>query len=552
MRNKNAEKREERSSNIKKSVVLSGLVGTGGLFVAKLLGLFYSIPLSSILGSDAYMAYYGNAYRIYNYILNICTAGFPMAVATVVARYKVKEDYKSLLVIRKLALAILAMLGLFGMGMLMIMAGVISKIMLQSDTMNSESVAIMSNLLRIISISVFLVPILASFRGFYQGLKEMEEYAFSQAFEQFFRVGFMLSVSWLLVYVLGYERKWALYAAVLSTGIAALAGILQYIWFDRRKRPDLETAAEAQEGEAVDRRTLTREFLVLAVPYLISSIVGYGDDIFNTMLLPIGLRRKGYDEATRSIILSACNYVGSKLNAIPMILAPGFTAAVIPHIAGAIEKNDHEMVEKNILDCLNIILFIGLPVSFCIAAYAPGIYHVLYYTADLKTSSEVLAWNAVEGIMGTIGPVVSTIMMTVGFRKSLLRRLAINCIGKAIIIVPMVSAFGYPGAVMSSVICNGYAIIFNLKEIHDNYGVEFRPLLKTLVQLGGGLVLIFAVSRILNMAGLSAAEGGRLAGLIRLGVNGLSALAVYLVYTSYFGIPQKIFHRDFRIFRHRG
>ena len=77
-------KKEERSSRIKKSVVLSGLVGTGGLFVAKLLGLVYSIPLSSILASDAYMGYYGNAYRIYNYILNICTAGFPLAVATVV------------------------------------------------------------------------------------------------------------------------------------------------------------------------------------------------------------------------------------------------------------------------------------------------------------------------------------------------------------------------------------------------------------------------------------------------------------------------------------
>ena len=63
-------KKEERSSRIKKSVVLSGLVGTGGLFVAKLLGLVYSIPLSSILASDAYMGYYGNAYRIYNYILN--------------------------------------------------------------------------------------------------------------------------------------------------------------------------------------------------------------------------------------------------------------------------------------------------------------------------------------------------------------------------------------------------------------------------------------------------------------------------------------------------
>ena len=78
-------KKEERSSRIKKSIVLSGLVGTGGLFIAKMLGLVYSIPLSSILGSDAYMSYYGNAYRIYNYILNICTAGFPLAVATVIS-----------------------------------------------------------------------------------------------------------------------------------------------------------------------------------------------------------------------------------------------------------------------------------------------------------------------------------------------------------------------------------------------------------------------------------------------------------------------------------
>ena len=38
---------EEKSSKVKKSIILSGLVGTGGLFVAKALGLVYSIPFSS-------------------------------------------------------------------------------------------------------------------------------------------------------------------------------------------------------------------------------------------------------------------------------------------------------------------------------------------------------------------------------------------------------------------------------------------------------------------------------------------------------------------------
>ncbi len=533
-------KKEERSSRIKKSVVLSGLVGTGGLFIAKMLGLVYSIPLSSILGSDAYMAYYGNAYRIYNYILNICTAGFPLAVATVVAKYHVKGDYKSLLRIRRLAIPILGVLGFAGMMFMMIMAKPIAATMLQSA--DPSSLAIMTALLRLIGIAVFLVPVLAGFRGFYQGLKEMEEYAFSQVFEQFFRVGFMLSVSWMLVYVFNMERKWALYAAVVSTSVAALAGILQYYFFDRRKIKEIEEPAEVQTYEAQSRDVLIKEFLALAIPYLISCIVGYGDDIFNTILLPIGLARKGYDDATRDVILSACNYVGSKINAIPMILGPGFTAAVIPHISAAMAQNNRRKVERNITDCLNIILYIALPLSFAIGVYAPGIYHVLYYTEDLATSSNILAWNAVEGLLGTVVPVISTIMMTLGFRKSLLARLTAGAIAKAILIVPMVSWLGYPGAVLCSVLCNGYAGLFNLLEIHRKQNVSFRATIRIFVKLLFGLVLIFLISTILNHVGLDPGSGPRLVCLVRLAVNGLCAMAGYGLFTWWLRIPQKIFH----------
>ena len=535
-------KKEERSSRIKKSVVLSGLVGTGGLFVAKLLGLVYSIPLSSILASDAYMGYYGNAYRIYNYILNICTAGFPLAVATVVARYQVKKDYKSLLAIRKLALMILSALGLVGMVFLMIMAGPIARVMLQSAGSSSESTVIMTNLLRLIALSVFLVPMLSGFRGFYQGLKEMEQYAFSQVFEQFFRVGFMLSISWMLVYMFHMERKWALYAAVVSTAVAAAAGILQYYFFDRKRVKTIDEAAAAQEGEAQATNVLLKEFLALAVPYLISSIVGYGDDIFNTMLLPVGLARHGYDEAARNIVLSAVNYVGSKINAIPMILAPGFTAAVIPHISAALAKKNYRMVERNIRDCLNIILYIAMPICFCIAVYAPGIYHVLYYTEDLATSSGILAWNAVEGFLSTLIPVVSTIMMTVGFRKTLLIRLSIGAIAKALLIVPMVSWLGYPGAVLCSLICNGYAGLFNLIEIHRKMNVSFRDNIRIGLKLLLGLAVIFVINRLLNLAGLDAGAGPRLICLFKLAANGLCALIGYGLFTWWLRIPQKVFH----------
>jgi O-antigen/teichoic acid export membrane protein len=199
-------------------------------------------------------------------------------------------------------------------------------------------------------------------------------------------------------------------------------------------------------------------------------------------------------------------------------------------------------VEKNIRDCLNIIFYIAMPVCFCIAVYAPGIYHVLYYTEDLATSSGVLAWNAVEGFLGTLVPVVSTIMMTVGYRKSLLIRLTIGAVAKAILIVPMVSLLGYPGAVLCSVLCNGYAAVFNLKEIHDKCNVRFWPTIRIALKLLLGLAVILIISSLLNLIGLDASKGSRIICLFKLALNGLCAVAGYGLFTWWLRIPQKVFH----------
>ena len=100
-------KKQQMDHEIKNSLVLSGLVGTAGLFVAKLLGLLYSIPLSSILGSDALMSYYGTSYQIYSYVLNVFTAGVPFAISTIVAKYTVLNDNHSLRIVKKVSMSLM-------------------------------------------------------------------------------------------------------------------------------------------------------------------------------------------------------------------------------------------------------------------------------------------------------------------------------------------------------------------------------------------------------------------------------------------------------------
>lgn len=184
-----------------------------------------------------------------------------------------------------------------------------------------------------------------SFRGFYQGMKEMEEYAFSQAFEQLFRVGFLLSAACLIVYVFGWERKWALYASVLSTSVAAIAAIAQIVHFDRiHCKPIIEQAAVQKENRSIQK--VIKRIFVLAIPYLIVAILGYSDSIYNAVLLPTGLRLHNYTSDQITTIISATTYVGVKLTAIPMILAPGFTAALIPHISSALAQKNYKLAKR--------------------------------------------------------------------------------------------------------------------------------------------------------------------------------------------------------------
>ena len=101
--------------NRRKSVVISGLIGSAGIFVSKFIGLFYAVPFSAILGSDVNSAYYGVAFQLYSYLLNICTAGFPFAIATLVAKYMARDDYATTYLVKKLSSVLMCLFGFGGM-----------------------------------------------------------------------------------------------------------------------------------------------------------------------------------------------------------------------------------------------------------------------------------------------------------------------------------------------------------------------------------------------------------------------------------------------------
>lgn len=531
--------KKKNSEAVKKSLVLSALVGTAGLFVAKLLGLVYSIPLSTILGSDAYMSYYGTAYRIYSYVLNIFTAGFPFAIATMVAKYTVRNDNRALRKIKVISHTLMAIVGFLGMLVLFAFSWLLAR-----AVADGTGVKIMGNCLRILSLAIFFVPILSSYRGFWQGRKEMGEYALSQVFEQIFRVGFLLTMAFLIVYVFHQKRVYALYTAVMSTSIAAVAGIIQIVCFDKKNYGEIEDAARVQRTKTRSKKKLFQEFLSLALPYLGVAVLGYSDDIYNSVLLPVSLKLYGYSSEEQSVILSATNYVGTKITAIPMILSPGFAAALIPHITAARTEGDHEKIERNVIDCINIILYIGLPVSFCIYLYARDIYHILFYTSNLELASNCLKWMSIEGIMQTIMPVVTNIMMALGMKKETLQNLVAYVVIKGVSLIGLIVLLGYPGIALSSVPGVLFIVFRSFYQMKKKYEIHFQKVLEVFVKCCVGVAVMFAVCFVLRKIGLDGTQGSKLAALGKVFVNIVVTLGIYLVLTSLFKLPEMVFHTD--------
>lgn len=531
--------KNSNSEAVKKSLVLSGLVGTAGLFIAKLLGLVYSIPLSTILGSDAYMSYYGTAYRIYSYILNIFTAGFPFAIATMVAKYTVRNDNRALKKIRVISHTLMALVGFLGMVVMFAFSWLLARVVA-----DGSGVKIMGTCLRILSFAIFLVPILSSYRGFWQGRKEMGEYALSQVFEQIFRVGFLLTMAFLIVYVFHQKRVYALYTAVMSTSIAALAGIIQIAYFDKKNYGEIVEGAKNQTAATRSKRKLFQEFVSLALPYLGVAVLGYSDDIYNSILLPASLKLAGYSGKDQAVILSATNYVGTKITAIPMILSPGFAAALIPHITSARTEGDARKIEHNVLDCINIILYIGLPVSFCIYLYARDIYHILFYTSNLTLASNCLKWMAIEGIMQTLMPVVTNIMMALGMKKETLQNLVAYVVIKGVSLIVFIMLLGYPGIALSSVPGVLYIVIRSFHQMQKQYDIHFQKVIEVLVKCLIGLVLMLGVCFVLRKIGIDGTQGRKSIALGKVFINIVMTLGAYLALTSAFRLPQAVFHTD--------
>lgn len=182
-------------------------------------------------------ALYSYGYLPYTLLLSLSTLGIPMAVSKFVAKYHAVGDYETGHRLFRSALIVMGITGVISFLLLFLLAPQIAAQVVADDgTGNRPEDA--TFVIRMVSVALIIIPIMAVIRGYFQGFQSMGPTAISQVVEQIFRVGFILVATFLILQVGNGSLGTAVGFATFGAFIGGLAHFLSCIIFGESARQE--------------------------------------------------------------------------------------------------------------------------------------------------------------------------------------------------------------------------------------------------------------------------------------------------------------------------
>lgn len=425
---------------------------TIGLFLSKLLGLIYIFPFYAIVGKES-IGLYQYAYIPYNIMLSVALAGIPLAVSKFVAKYNALGDYQAGRRLMKTGSLIMILTGVFAFLFVNLLADPLANVVI-ADNEQRYSTDDVATVIRWVSYALLVVPVMSLVRGYFQGYGHFMPTSMSQLVEQIGRIIFLLGGSCVVIYVLKGDPKTAVNLSVFAAFIGAIVGLIVLYFYWKKHRDEIRSVqAQGIKGERMSYKRMYKEIFSYSIPFvfvgLAPTLFQFIDMLtFNRSMISIGLASVTDDYFTM------INFTTHKIVIIPVMLATGFSMAIVPLITQEYSKGNHAEVTSSMDKIYQVLFFITLPATLGISILAPELYHVLYEKSDMGAS--VLAHYAPVAILFALFTVVSAILQGIDRQKWLIFSLFIGLAFKLALNVPLIKAFKADGAIMATAI--GYAV----------------------------------------------------------------------------------------------
>jgi len=482
---------------LKKNSFMEGaIIATLAIIISKILGVVYVIPFYSIIGEQG-GALYGYAYNIYNMFLIISSAGIPLAISKITSEYETKKLFDQKIAMFRISKKIIYIFSLSSFLICFLFSKQIAHLIL-GNLSGGNTISDVSFVIKCVSFSLLVVPILSISRGYLQGHKYIAPSSFSQVIEQFVRIIIILVGSFAALNIFHLPLN---YAVGISVFAAAIGASIAYIYLQiKMKKSKKLTEKPQKEISKSEKKEITKKIITYSLPFI---IINVANNIYNTtdmILLIRGLNYLGFNAIDIETISSIFTTWGTKLISIVNAFATGLVISLIPSIVSAYNLKNQKEMNMYFNKTLQVLLFIILPLTIFMSIFSKEIWTIFYGTSyygplifrytilvAFLDSAYIMICSALQGLYKTK---LIYIAVITGLLTNILLDIPLMLLFDAINIYP------YYGTITATVI--GYIIslaiplIYLYKKDNFNYKETIKMLPKLFLSIF--LIIVFSIS----------------------------------------------------------
>lgn len=479
------------------------------MILVKLIGAFFKLPLTNILGGEG-MGYFSSSYTIFSLFSTLALAGIPVSISKVVCEKYSVGKYKDVKNILKVSLISFFLIGIILSLLMFIFSKNLSKLLNNTGAYYS---------IIAISPSILFICIMSVFKGYYQGLSQMVPTAKSQVIEALTKMIFGLSFSYFIyikatseysltktvffkkfsddVVARDYIMQLSAAGAILGVTLSCIIGSIYLIIRHKFKGDSITKSMIESSSDIEPKIKLIKKIIHTAIPITLAAIVinvtsiidlasilnrltvALGKDINSVISMYKDVLPKGItiDKIPNFLYGSYSAMAITIFNLVPSF-SVSFAISALPSVTSAYVSKNKEDMQKQISSILKITSIFAIPAGLGIFTFSYPILDFLFHEqkSEVLVASQPLALLGIAAIFVSISISLNSILQAVGMMSVPVKLMLIGGSIKIILnyFLVAVPSINIKGATIGTLVCYIIIVVLSLFILIANTNIKIN------------------------------------------------------------------------------
>lgn len=399
------------SKKKKNDFLVQGSILAAASIISRFIGLLYRIPVMNIIGKSG-MAYYGNAFEIYNIVLILSSFSLPLSVSKLVSARNEKKEY-----INSYRIFLCSMVFAIVSGILFTLLLYFGADAYASFVLKQPSTAIP---LRVLAPTIFISAVMGVLRGFFQGKKTMIPTALSQLIEQIINAVVSIAASYLLMKQYSASPDIEAYGAAGSTlgtctGAFVALVFLMFIYFAYKPTIRKQLGRDKSNYYEPYKQIFTL-LIITIIPVILSQTVYQISGVIDGALYGNIMAGKGIAGKIRDDMYGEYTGYYKTLTNLPIAIASAMASSLVPSIVSAHERKDTKDLHEKINSSIHFNMIIAFPCAIGLSVLAKPILQLIFPKAT-NLAVGLLMTGSISIIFFTLSTVSNGVLQGINQMK---------------------------------------------------------------------------------------------------------------------------------------